>query len=71
MEHDPRRDEVIDGEILQRRSEILESTEHSFGIVSFRANPDVEILGRSHVTMGRERVRSDDQILNAEVVERL
>lgn len=61
---------IINGEVLQRCAEVNECCENAFRVLGFRSNPDVQILGGTNETVCRERVRTNDQEINATRVER-
>jgi broad specificity phosphatase PhoE len=57
--------QVVGCEIAQRRSEGRQRAQGANRVLRRRANPDVEIAGRARHAMSRERVRADDQEVNA------
>ncbi|MEO5820492.1 MAG: hypothetical protein ABIT71_08285 [Vicinamibacteraceae bacterium] len=57
--------EVVDRRVGQWRTERRQSTKGSGSVLGGRPNPDVQIARGAWHAVGRQRVRSDDQELNA------
>src|SRR5262245_8046154 len=57
--------EIVARQVMERCPERLERLDDPRRVLGAWSHPDIEVLGRANVPMRRERMRSDDQILNA------
>ena len=70
LEHRARRGQVVDAEIVEGRTEGRKGAVGAFRIVRRRMDPHPEILRRARVTMSRERMGADHEVLSARRVQR-
>ena len=66
LKDEPRASEVVDGEIVQGRTE---RGDNAPGVFGFRSNPQVQILSGAHQAMSGKCVGPDYEELNASCVE--
>ena len=70
LKDESRLGKIFDAEVLQRCAEVGECSENTLSVLGFRSNPDVQILGGTNEPVCRQRVRTNDQEINATRVER-
>jgi hypothetical protein len=69
LENQPESGKVGDGEILQGSAKIRQGSENTLGVAWCWSDPYIKVLGRANQAMCGQRVRANNEELNATSVE--